>query len=376
LTAVRPYESVRIGHGHRGRAATNRTWHVVFDLSSVRLVTTSRQWVLARSPGDRLSIDDFTLEEVQQRPCQDGEVLCRTLWLSIDAAGRAWMQGRTYRDQVVAGDVMPGFGIAEVIESHNDRLPPGTLVTGDIGWTDHVAMPARELQILTPTAPLPTYLSVLGITGLTAYFGLREVGAARAGDCVVVSAAAGATGSLVGQIAKRDGCRVVGICGSQAKMDWLTGELGFDAAVSHRSENLRRDLKAACPDGVDVYFDNVGGPVLEAVLGRMRSHGRIACCGVVSQYDTTTPSPGPAGVPGLLVTKRLKMEGFIVMDYAARFDQALGDLTAWLADGSLRATEDVLVGIESAPDGLVGLLAGDSVGKRLIHVADAGSPPA
>ncbi len=257
-------------------------------------MTTSRQWVLARRPGDRLSVDDFTLEEVPLASRQDGEVVCRTLWLSIDAAGRAWMQGRTYRAQVVPGDVMPGFGIAEVVESDTPGLAPGTLVTGDIGWVDQVVVPARHLQVLTPRAALPTYLSVLGITGLTAYFGLRDVGVAAAGDCVVVSAAAGATGNLVGQIAKRDGCRVVGICGSQAKMDWLTDELGFDAAINHHSEDLRRDLKRACPDGVDVYFDNVGGPVLEVVLGRMNPHGRIAAA---ASSRSTTRRPRPPGRP-------------------------------------------------------------------------------
>ena len=349
--------------------------HYVANLPSLQPVTTTRQWVLARAPGERLRVEDFSLEEVPGRPRGHGEVLCRTLWLSIDAAGRAWMQGRTYRDRVVAGDVMPGFGIAEVVESDIAALPAGTIVTGDLGWRDLVALPAAAVEVLTPAAALPTYLSVLGITGLTAYFGVRDVGEARRGDCVVISAAAGATGNIAGQIAKRDGCRVVGICGSQEKMDWLTGELGFDAAVNHRSENLRAELKAACPGGVDVYFDNVGGPVLEAVLGRMNANGRIACCGVVSQYDTSTPSPGPAGVPGLLITKRLTMRGFIVMDFAARYGEALRDLTAWLEDGTLRATEDVLEGLETAPEGLVGLLAGDSVGKRLIHVADPSGIP-
>ena len=333
-------------------------------------MTSSRRWVLARSPGERLAVDDFRLEEVPAPVRADGEVLVRPLWLSIDAAGRAWMQGRTYRDQVVPGDLMPGYGIAQVVESDDPRLGPGTLVTGDVGWRDLATVAARAVQVLTPTAPLPRYLSVLGITGLTALFGLRDVGAARAGECVVVSAAAGATGSIAGQIARRDGCRVVGVCGSAEKMEFLTGELHFDAAVDHRSPTFGADLKAACPAGVDVYFDNVGGPVLETVLARMNLHGRVACCGAVSQYDTSTPAPGPAGVPGLLVTRRLRMEGFIVMDYADRFGEALAELGAWLADGSLRATEDVLEGLETAPEGLVGLLAGASVGKRMIHVAD------
>jgi NADPH-dependent curcumin reductase CurA len=329
---------------------------------------------LASSPSGRLQLDDFRLEEVDPPARTAGEVRCRTLWLSIDAAGRAWMQGRTYRPQVLPGDLMPGFGIAEVVESDDPRLPVGTLVTGDVGWQEVAIMPVGAVQAFTPSAPLPTYLSVLGITGLTAYFGMRDVAPTQPGEQVVISAAAGATGSLAGQIAKRDGCRVVGICGSQEKMDWLTGALGFDAAISHRSETFAADLKAACPGGIDVYFDNVGGPVLEAVLARMNLHGRVACCGVVSQYDTSTPSPGPAGVPGLLVTKRITMRGFIVMDYARRYPEALADLEAWLADGSLTPAEDILDGIERAPEGLVGLLGGDSVGKRIIHVADPSTP--
>lgn len=231
-------------------------------------------------------------------------------------------------------------------------------------------VPACALLVLERRPHLARYLSVLGITGLTAYFGLLDVGRPKPGETVVVSAAAGATGNLVGQMAKRHGCRAVGICGSADKARWLTEDLGFDAAVVYRDPDFRPQLKAACPEGVDVYFDNVGGSTLEAVLARMNRHGRIACCGVVSQYDTDAPAPGPRGVPGLLVTKRLAMQGFIVTDYADRFAEAFATLETWLDDGSLIATEDILDGLERAPEALVGLLAGNNIGKRVVHVAD------
>lgn len=334
------------------------------------MTDTARQWVLARVPRGQLRSDDFELQPAPDPHRGDDQVTVAVLWLSIDAANRAWMQGPTYRSAVVAGDIMPGFGLAQVLDSVDPRLPPGTLVTGDVGWRNLAVLPARHLTPVADRQPLSHHLSVLGITGLTAYFGLREVGAARPGETVLVSAAAGATGHLVGQIARLDGCRVVGICGSADKQRWLSDQLGFDATVNHRSGDLRAELKAACPDGIDVYFDNVGGPLLDVVLSRMNLHGRVACCGAVSQYDTSTPAPGPSGVPGLLVTKRLRMEGFIVTDFSPRFATAIADLAGWVDDGSLVVAEDVLDGLESAPDGLIGLLAGTSQGKRLIHVAD------
>ncbi len=280
------------------------------------------------------------------------------------------MQGATYREAVEADDLMAGYGIAEVVRSDSTLFTPGQLVAGDVGWQDYAVVPARHLLALERRPHLARYLSVLGITGLTAYFGLLDVGRPRPGETVVVSASAGATGNLVGQIAKRHGCRAVGICGSTDKARWLTEDLGFDAAVNYRDPDFRRQLKAACPEGVDVYFDNVGGSTLEAMLARMNRHGRIACCGVVSQYDTDAPAPGPHGVPGLLVTKRLAMQGFIVTDYADRFAEALVALETWLDDGSLIPTEDVLDGLERAPEALVGLLAGNNIGKRLVHVGD------
>jgi NADPH-dependent curcumin reductase CurA len=206
------------------------------------------------------------------------------------------------------------------------------------------------------------------VTSLTAYFGLLEVGRPRAGETVLVSAAAGAVGSVAGQIARIQGCRVVGLAGSDEKCRWLTGELRLDAAIDYKRGDLVRAVREACPQGVDVYFDNVGGPVLEAALFAMRPRGRVVCCGAVSQYDTGSPEPGPRGVPGLLVVKRLRMEGFIVMDYYARRREAEDVLAGWIADGRLVIREDIVEGLEGAPRALIGLLHGDNIGKRLVRV--------
>jgi NADPH-dependent curcumin reductase CurA len=216
--------------------------------------------------------------------------------------------------------------------------------------------------------PLTHLLSVYGVAGLTAYLGLLECGKPRSGETVVVSAAAGSVGSLVGQIARIKGCRTVGVAGGAAKCARLTGELGYDAAVDYKAGDTRRALRAACPDGIDVYFDNVGGEVLEACLFNMALHGRIACCGAVSQYDGAAPPHGPRGVPGLIVTRRLTLRGFVVMDFAQQNEKALADLKAWVESGELKVREDVIEGLENLPAALVGLLAGENVGKRMVKV--------
>ena len=329
----------------------------------------NRQIVLTRLPTERLDESHFEQREGEVPEPGDGEVLCRTRLLSIDAANRAWMQGATYRDPITGGQVMAGFALAEVVASRDDRFVPGDIVEADSGWQDYAVHRGRALAKVHVRGPLSHHLSVLGITGLTAYFGLGRVGRPVSGETVLVSAAAGATGNVVGQLAKLAGCRVVGVVGSPDKGEFLTQALGFDAVVSHRDANLRGALKAACPAGIDVYFDNTGGPVLEAALSRMNQHGRIVCCGVVSQYDTANPAPGPRGVPGLLVTKRLRMEGFIVMDYFADRAAAESELAGSVADGRLRVVEDVIPGLEHAPAALVGLLAGDNIGKRMVRVS-------
>jgi len=330
----------------------------------------NRRWRVAAMPSERLETSHFELETSDLPEVPDGQVKCRVLWISIDAAQRAWFQGATYRAAIQIGDTMPAFCIGQVVQSRCDDFAAGDIVTGHLGWQDYSVVDPHDLQRLVPAAPLSNYLSVLGITGLTAYFGLLEVGEAKAGETVVVSGAAGATGSLVGQIAKKQGCRVVGICGSPEKQKWLTSELGFDAAVNYRDDAFRQQLKEACPDGIDVFFDNVGGAALDNALSIMAYRGRVVCCGVVSQYDTSTPVRGARGVPGLLIVKSVTMRGFLYTDYSERWDEALQVIQGWLQDGSLKVAEDVLEGLEKAPEGLIGVLNGSNVGKRMIHVAD------
>jgi NADPH-dependent curcumin reductase CurA len=328
-----------------------------------------RQIVLTALPEGKLSTDHFRVVDSPRPIPGEGEVLLRILYVSLDAANRAWMQGATYRAALAAGDVMAGGALAEVVESRSARLAPGDLVFADTGWRTYAALPADGLAKLPRREPLTHLLSVYGVAGLTAYFGFLECGQPRPGETVVVSAAAGSVGSIVGQIARIKGCRTVGIAGGEAKCALLTNELGFDAAVDYKAGNLRRALRAACPGGIDVYFDNVGGEVFEACLFNMANFGRIACCGAVSQYDGAPPQSGPRGIPGLIVTKRLNFRGFVVMDFDDQRDAALDALQSWVASGALQVREDVLVGLESLPEALIGLLAGENVGKRMVKVA-------
>ena len=328
----------------------------------------NRQILLVEKPAGKLGPEHFRLTEGAVPAPKDGEVLARVRYISLDAANRAWMQGATYRSAVEAGGVMAGGALAEVVESRADGFAAGDLVFADTGWQDYAALPARQLIKLPKITPLTHLLSVYGIAGLTAYFGFLHVGRPKAGETVVVSAAAGSVGSLVGQIGKIKGCRVVGIAGGAEKCDWLTGELGFDAAVDYKAGNLFKALKAAAPQGIDVYFDNVGGDILEACLAQMNVRGRIACCGAISQYDGAPAGHGPRGVPGLIVVKRLVMQGFIVTDYFNEREQALADLQSWVAAGKLKVQEDVIDGLENTPRALIGLLAGENRGKRMVRV--------
>ena len=329
----------------------------------------NRQILLAEIPRDKLAREHFRLVETQTPPPGEGEVLLRVRYISLDAANRAWMQGATYRDAVTAGSVMAGGALAEVVESKTPGLAPGDLVFADTGWQDYAVLAGRRLAKLPKLEPITHLLSVYGIAGLTAYFGLLRIAEPKAGETVVVSAAAGSVGSLVGQIAKIKGCRVVGIAGGGQKCDWLVRELGFDAAVDYKAGNLFKELKAAAPKGIDVYFDNVGGDILEACLFQMNIGGRVSCCGAISAYDGAAPPAGPRGIPGLIVVKRLTLKGFIVMDFMAERDEAIADLASWLASGRLKVEEDVIDGLENTPAALIGLLAGENRGKRMVKVA-------
>ncbi len=328
----------------------------------------NRQILLVEKPSGKLAPTHFRMVEGDIPQPKDGEVLLRVRYISLDAANRAWMHGATYRSAVEANTVMAGGAIAEVVESKAPGFAPGDIVFGDTGWQEFAAVPAKHLDKMPRLTPLTHLLSVYGIAGLTAYFGLLDVGKPKAGETVVVSAAAGSVGSMVGQIAKIKGCRVVGIAGGAQKCQWLTSELGFDAAVDYKGGALYKSLKAAAPGGIDVYFDNVGGDILEACISQMNLRGRIACCGAISQYDGVPSATGPRGVPGLIVVKRLTMQGFIVMDYMDQRDTALADLQAWVAAGRLKVQEDIIAGLENTPQALIGLLAGENRGKRMIAV--------
>jgi NADPH-dependent curcumin reductase CurA len=328
----------------------------------------NRQILLVERPSGRLEERHFRPVDGTIGEPGPGEVLCRTILLSIDPANRAWMRGRTYREQLNEGEVMAGFTLAEVVAENGSGITVGTIVAADNGWQEYAIHPAKHVRPLKVQAALTHHMSVLGITGLTAYFGLLDVGRPKAGETVVVSAAAGATGNVVGQIAKITGCRVVGISGSDEKNAMLRRDLGFDATVNYKSETLREDLRAACPDRIDVYFDNVGGPLLDTVLPVMNLHGRVVCCGSVSQYDADGPTVGSRLVPGLVVVSRLRLEGFIVGDYQDRFAEAEAKLAEWIASGELKVVEEVLDGLDAAPGALIGLLAGANTGKRMVRV--------
>ncbi|HLZ75943.1 NADP-dependent oxidoreductase [Phenylobacterium sp.] len=329
----------------------------------------NRQIVLDRLPqGDKLATGHFRLSQAAVPTPGEGEVLLRTRYISLDAANRAWMQGATYRSALEGGQVMAGGALAEVVRSNVAHLKPGDTIFADTGWQDFAVLPGKRLEKLPVMEPVTHLMSVYGIAGLTAYFGLLECGKPKPGETVVVSAAAGSVGSIVGQIAKIKGCRVVGIAGGEEKGRWLVDELGFDAAVDYKSPEFKRLLRAEVPDGVDVYFDNTGGAVFEAVLFAMKNFGRIACCGALSQYDGAPPPHGPRGIPGLIVTKRLTLRGFVVMDFDDQREAALKDLQAWVASGQLKVQEDIVEGLENTPAALIGLLAGENRGKRMVKV--------
>jgi NADPH-dependent curcumin reductase CurA len=336
------------------------------DLSA----TTNRQFHLVRIPDGPLTAGCFKLVIASVPEPSDGEVLLKTRFMSVDAANRAWMQGGTYRSALGAGTLMAGRGLGEVVESRHPDFTAGDLAFGDYGWQEYAALPGTSLMKQPQVTPESHLLSVYGVSGLTAYFGLTEVGQAKAGETVVISAAAGAVGTIAGQIAKILGCRVVGIAGGDEKCRWLTGELGYVAAVNYKAGPIGDSLKAACPDGIDVYFDNVGGEILETAISQMKMHGRVACCGVVSTYDTAAPQThGPRGVPFLFVVRRLTMRGFIVSDFFGRRDEALAQLRSWVEAGRLKVIEDIVEGFDNLPNALIGLLHGENRGKRMVKIS-------
>ena len=331
----------------------------------------NRQIVITALPQGKLEPDHFALRSVAAPEPDAGEVLCRTLALTVGAGQRAGLQGSaSYAGAPRTGIVMGGSAVARVEESNADAVPVGALVTCPAGWQDYSLHKAGAVQVVESGGDPAHHLGVYGTNGLTAYFGLFDLGEPKARQTLVVSAAAGSVGHLVGQMAKISGCRVVGVAGSDAKCRLLTDKLGFDAAVNHRSPDFRGDFREACGDGIDIYFDNTGGEILGGALRRMKAHGRIVCCGVVSQYDTSDPAPGPRGIPGLLVNNRVRMEGFLVFDYANRYAEARAQMREWVESGTLKPLQDEFQGLEEAPRAFIDMLAGGNVGTRIVRVAE------
>ena len=331
----------------------------------------NRQWLLARRPEGLVSSGDFQFVESPAPAPGDGEALVRNLYLSVNPTQRGWMAGDTYLPAVKIGEVMRSFAVGEVAESRHPAFKPGQLVQGLFGWQDWAI--ARPGTSSSPTpipsgVPVETAMSVLGLTGITAYFGLLDVGRPKPGETVVVSGAAGATGSAAAQIAKIAGCRVIGIAGGPEKCAYLTGELGLDGAVDHRGANVGKALRELCPKGIDVFFDNVGGPVLDLVLGQLAMRGRVVLCGGIAHYNDALPARGPANYLAL-VMKRGRMEGFIVLDYLARAGEAVAALSGWLRDGRLKDRVDVVQGLENAPAALLRVFEGKNQGKQLVRLA-------
>jgi NADPH-dependent curcumin reductase len=328
----------------------------------------NRQIVLRNRPVGEPKPSDFELVEAPVPAPTDGEILCRTIYLSLDPYMRGRMsEARSYAKSVELGQVMVGGTVSEVVESRRPGFTPGDLVVGYDGWQAYGVSTGAGVRKLDPKeAPISTALGVLGMPGMTAYVGLFDIGQPKAGETVVVSAAAGAVGSAVGQLAKIKGCRAVGVAGGGRKCEHVVKDLGFDTCIDYKSEDLGGALKRACPDGIDVYFDNVGGEVLAAVLRLINTKARIPLCGIISQYNATELPPGPNLAP--LLVNRALIKGFIVSDHADRADDFLRDCGRWVREGRLKYREDVVEGLEQAPNAFIGLLQGRNFGKLLVRI--------
>jgi hypothetical protein len=325
---------------------------------------------LASRPAGMPTLDNFKIVDAEVQQLKDGQVSVRTLYISVDPYLRGRMrEGRSYVPPFEVGQVIVSGVVGEVVESRAPDFAPGDVVTGMLGWRLYNVAKAPELRKLDPrVAPITTALGVLGIPGLSAYFGLLDIGKPKEGETVVVSGAAGAVGMTVCQIAKIKGCRAVGMAGSDEKHQYLTAELGVDAAINYKSPEMRQALKDACPKGVDVYFDNVGGEISDAVLPLINQGARIVLCGQISLYNLDKPDIGPRPQPALLVN-RASMTGFIITDYAARFAEGVMNLAQWLGAGKLKYAETVVEGFENTPQAFIGLFSGDNLGKQIVKVA-------
>lgn len=336
-------------------------------------VEMNRRVVLKRRPVGAPVPEDFELVEAERPRAGDGEIVCRTIYLSLDPYMRGRISGvKSYAKGVDPGELMVGGTVGEVVESRHPGFAPGDLVAGYDGWQAYGLSKGMGVRKLDPAqAPISTALGVLGMPGMTAYVGLLDFGRPKPGETVVVSAASGAVGSAVGQIAKLGGCRAVGIAGGRAKCDYVVNELGFDACVDYKAGDVFEGLAAACPGGVDVYFDNVGGDILKAVLRLINPHARVPLCGLISQYNATEMPPGPNW--GTLLVNRVTVKGFIISDHLDRLPDFLRDAGGWVREGRLRYREDVVRGLEHAPAAFIGLLEGRNFGKLIVQVGDDGT---
>ncbi|MFN7993132.1 MAG: NADP-dependent oxidoreductase [Bryobacteraceae bacterium] len=332
----------------------------------------NRQFKLISRPSGMVKRSDFELTTSPARQPGPGEVLVKVLYISLDPAMRGWMnEGKSYIAPVGLGEVMRSGGLGRVVVSSDPSLAVGDHVVGITGVQEYATGPAKGFNKVDPRlAPLPRFLGALGMPGLTAYFGLLDIGRPKEGETVVVSAAAGAVGAVAGQIAKIKGCRAVGIAGGPDKCSYITKDLGYDAAIDYKAENIREALARECPKGIDVYFDNVGGEILDAALALLKRRARVIICGAISQYNSTRGFRGPSNYMSLLINHAL-MEGFVVFDYAERYPEGMQALAGWAMAGKLKAREHVVDGIETFPETLLKLFTGENHGKLVIRVAEA-----
>lgn len=335
----------------------------------------NHQFRLASRPVGLPKRSDWNYVQEPVRDPGPGEVLVKTLYLSLDPAMRGWMnEGRSYIAPVGIGEVMRAGGAGRVIASGNSEFAVGDHVTGMLGAQEYALISAQGAKGLTKVdprlVPLPVYVGALGVTGLTAYFGLLDVGQAKAGDTVVVSGAAGATGMVAGQIAKIKGCRAVGIAGGTEKCNYIVKELGFDAAIDYKNEDVGAGLRKHCPQGINVYFDNVGGDILDAALANLARGARVVLCGAISQYNSTSGIKGPSNYLSLLINSA-RMEGFVVFNYLARYGEAAREMAGWMMAGKLKSKEDIVEGFQTFPDTLLKLFRGENTGKLMIKLAEA-----
>lgn len=335
-------------------------------------MTTNKQWLLKSRPEGLFKTTDFQWQESPlPKKLKKGQVLTRVVYLSMDPTYRGWAAGDTYVAAVPLDTVMRGICIGVVEASRNDRFSKGDVVQGMMGWQTHYVSDGSDLAVLpsTPGIPLDAHFGLFGHIGLTAYFGLIDIAQPQKGETIVVSGAAGAVGSLVAQLGKIQGCRVVGIAGSDEKCDYLVDELGIDSAINYKTENVAEALQMTCPKGIDVYFDNVGGTISDAVLGQINIGARITLCGLIAQYNATEPVPGPYNYANILI-KRARVQGMIVFDFLDRALEAIMPMAGWYGEGKLKYRTHIIDGLENAPEAVNMLFSGENNGKLIVQVSE------